>query len=800
MRRFTKALLLALLAITVIAVPVLAYTFRATYTVAESGNVSYDMYLATCNVSNQWMADNGFFKATALDTRVETLAGGTRPHMVVDDRTLAATPLSAYSQANLYFTTGNSDLTTMDIIVGYDGYITASDDATLELGDNFTIETSLWVDTDNGTDKNLVDKDGVFSVFVSPTVSENITATIWGANTTVNLVPNGAGDYTNIAQQFPATTFHWDKVDDPPATPDDDATRVYTASEAWQKDAYELEDLTISPDSIINSVTVYYRYEANTETDQCFAQPFLRLNGNETEGTADWTAGAYKDVNETLARPGGGSWTFEDINDLQVAAGLKVVSRTVDYSTLTQIYVQVNYNPPISVTATNVASGEHTVKVTGELTLDFDGVTDRIVIPAATQQSGYAEMSLEIRGRIDGAGSAATQTLIMKEREAANDSYSMFTPFATRTFYSKWIGVDAQATHISTANWTLGEWFYAVTTYDGANIKFFLDGVYDGQTPLVGGIVKPNPTIDLYLGCYYTGATNELHGSIVEAKIYSRVLTPAEIAQRANGYYADESNLVAHYAIDEGTGTNIVDSTAYGNDGTAIGTSWDTTELKLYIDDAFCDIDVLGTVPNTSADWTFLDNSTTFTVAYTDNMTIDIGGVERLYYAPNSMIIGTNLPDRSDNSNNGTFHWGNNPSGVAVTLGSMYSSYQPGIGETLDEPSQDIMHDIEVSDWFAEPDVSGTLLTNPIRPFITIMSDTTNMTELQAWRFFGLLLVLAVTVGTASKVRGHMGIAGVACGVSIGLLVAWTIWPLWALTFAIAGIIAGLIMERSPSL
>jgi len=58
------------------------------------------------------------------------------------------------------------------------GGMTTTDNASLELSDNFTIEQKGWVDTDAGADKNLVYKENAFKTFVSPTVSGNITASI----------------------------------------------------------------------------------------------------------------------------------------------------------------------------------------------------------------------------------------------------------------------------------------------------------------------------------------------------------------------------------------------------------------------------------------------------------------------------------------------------------------------------------------------------------------------------------------------------------------------------------------------
>ena len=160
------------------------------------------------------------------------------------------------------------------------------------------------------------------------------------------------------------------------------------------------------------------------------------------------------------------------------------------------------------------------------------------------------------------------------------------------------------------------------------------------------------------------------------------------------------------------------------------------------------------------------------------------------------------MPDRAGGTYNGTFHWGTNPTAVYVTLGGFVSSGQPSLGAAIDEETMDILEDVEVSDWFVEPDVGvgGALLTNPLRPFVTMLSDNSTLTERQSWVLYGTALLLFVTVGTASVVRGHYTITGIASGACIIGLVALTIYPLWALVFTVMAIISGMIAERSPSL
>lgn len=156
----------------------LAYTYYASLTVIESGSSSYDMLPLIAPADNQWMADNGFFNSTANNTRVQTVGGLIKPHLVTDNMTLTAIPVPASSQTNLQFTTGNSELSAMDIIMGYGGKVTKTDDPDMELFDNFSVEWSGWLNTDNGTSKNLVYKQDAFRLYVSETVAENVTAIV----------------------------------------------------------------------------------------------------------------------------------------------------------------------------------------------------------------------------------------------------------------------------------------------------------------------------------------------------------------------------------------------------------------------------------------------------------------------------------------------------------------------------------------------------------------------------------------------------------------------------------------------
>ena len=219
--------------------------------------------------------------------------------------------------------------------------------------------------------------------------------------------------------------------------------------------------------------------------------------------------------------------------------------------------------------------------------------------------------------------------------------------------------------------------------------------------------------------------------------------------------------------------------------------------LVLYINGAETSNSTLTVpMPDNGNDWILSSNST----PYINSYKLIVGGNLVTWYEPNDMISGTVLPDREDGDNPGEFTWGVNPASVNVTLGSLVSTSTPVPGGGLETPTTDILPETESSDWFKEPDVSGTLLTNPLRPLVTILSNTTTLTESQAWILYALALIFLTTVGAAMAVKGHLLVSGIVAAVGFGGAVALTIFPLWALVFVIGAVLGGIVAERSPSL
>ena len=79
------------------------------------------------------------------------------------------------------------------------------------------------------------------------------------------------------------------------------------------------------------------------------------------------------------------------------------------------------------------------------------------------------------------------------------------------------------------------------------------------------GTYSPPATETLDIGNVNFSGNRTMEGAIDDARIYDRVLSAAEIAELVD---TGTGGLVAHYRLDETTGTTVTDSSIYRNDGT----------------------------------------------------------------------------------------------------------------------------------------------------------------------------------------------------------------------------------------
>ena len=179
-KQVAKSLLLVLIAVLLITISVLAYSYSASIQVIEADVASYDELSIITVINNEYLADNGYIKPNALDTRI-LKASTPMPWMVVTNKTLFSSDITRNTQTNFTYTLGNDDEDDFDIISGYGGYVTVTDCDDLELGDGFEIVIKGYINTDFAANKNLVNKDTAFKFYIS--AEDTLQAEITGGAT-----------------------------------------------------------------------------------------------------------------------------------------------------------------------------------------------------------------------------------------------------------------------------------------------------------------------------------------------------------------------------------------------------------------------------------------------------------------------------------------------------------------------------------------------------------------------------------------------------------------------------------------
>ncbi len=116
---------------------------------------------------------------------------------------------------------------------------------------------------------------------------------------------------------------------------------------------------------------------------------------------------------------------------------------------------------------------------------------------------------------------------------------------------------------------TVSVWNHVVCTYDGNNAVIYVNGVAVKTQAVTGNIQDSDNTV--YVG-YYQALDKYFDGSIDEARIYNRALSPAEVSL----LYNFAPGPVGYWNFEEGSGTSANDSSSLANTLTLSTDSWST--------------------------------------------------------------------------------------------------------------------------------------------------------------------------------------------------------------------------------
>lgn len=209
-----------------------------------------------------------------------------------------------------------------------------------------------------------------------------------------------------------------------------------------------------------------------------------------------------------------------------------------------------------------------------DMAMSFGG-NDRVTIPNAASLSPSAitiELDVNFGRLASGTGWSDTdsQMMLCKGDDRTNGSYRIIQggpagpgtlAFCVNNWYDT--GVTGVTTDLVT-----NQWYHIAATYDGSDMRLYLDGVLKSSKHFVGTLGANSKPLSLgYMAM--TDWTYFLTGKLDDVRIWNYARSATEIQGDMNTYpQGNESGLVAFWNFDEANGCQTAyDLTANHNDG-----------------------------------------------------------------------------------------------------------------------------------------------------------------------------------------------------------------------------------------
>ncbi len=226
---------------------------------------------------------------------------------------------------------------------------------------------------------------------------------------------------------------------------------------------------------------------------------------------------------------------------------------------------------PITATTTyNVIGATNPVVVVGSSTgLDFDGSNDKVnttfVLPAVTEFTIEARLfprATSYNRIVSNYSAVAAGHIIFDTYNAVNNGMGLRLAMH---------GSGGVLHSLSVANvLTLNAWNHVAVTFNNGVVKLFVNGVQVATNTASYTSLPVGPNGFCFGEDALIGVAEYLNGRLDEVRFWNKARTALELTAKMNTCLAGtESNLLAYYNFDDGTGSSIVtDNTAGTNNGT----------------------------------------------------------------------------------------------------------------------------------------------------------------------------------------------------------------------------------------
>ena len=270
------------------------------------------------------------------------------------------------------------------------------------------------------------------------------------------------------------------------------------------------------------------------------------LVDSTTDGTLSFSADGSFTYDPDLDFEGADSFTYR-ADDGEDTSNLATVTITVTSAADPDLLVHLPLDQLAGTNAPDVSGFGNDGTLTGgavfqatsadgsPASVDFDGIDDRIELPAVDVNG----TGLTLACWFNGNSLNNAPRLISKATATAGDAHVFMlgvTQSASVFRLRARIRIGGTATELIAPSGSIapGEWRHAALTYDGTDMKLYLNGAEVATTGLTGA-VDQDPAVPVAVGAQPPGAgPNFLDGRIDDVRIYQRALAPFELAAIVN--------------------------------------------------------------------------------------------------------------------------------------------------------------------------------------------------------------------------------------------------------------------------
>lgn len=202
--------------------------------------------------------------------------------------------------------------------------------------------------------------------------------------------------------------------------------------------------------------------------------------------------------------------------------------------------------------------------------LYLDGDNNRIGVADAPELNPTGPFTLEIWIKAESWESSIWQGVIIgKQATSPNRGYNLTVGESGKAEFTVCVAGEWKTT-TTEAIMGLDTWYHLACVYDGSSISLFINGILQSSNAVIGNL-DPGTGTTLFFGDNPTWSGRFFHGSVDDVRIWNIAKTQQQIIESfTTELIGDETDLLAYWSMNEGTGLTTADLTSGANNGTLL--------------------------------------------------------------------------------------------------------------------------------------------------------------------------------------------------------------------------------------